>query len=436
MNPPTDALIRAGALYPVSSPPVAGGWVAVRGGRIAAFGAEPAPSWTEELGRINLPGCCLMPGLINAHCHLDYTAFRGALSARSGFTAWLRDLNALKRSFSDADWLASIRRGIGELVRSGVTTVVNIESFPHLLPRTGNPPVRVIWCVETSDVRHGAGIERLEEILAGPPPAAAVGGGLGISPHAPYTVSARSYLAAKTLAEKHGLLLTTHAAESADEALLFACRKGPLFDLLRPLGCASISHCGATTPLRHLAERCGLASGWLLAHLNELGPGDAEILSAIRPAVVTCPRSGRFFGHTPFPLETVRAAGCRICIGTDSLASNSDLDFFAEMRALAEAHPQLAPAEILRMATLDAAAAIGRPGRIGEIRAGAEADLIALDIGAEACHDPEIAARILGHRGGADWMMTGGRIAGRAGGTGGGSLGRAGCGAAGGAHVK
>ena len=96
----------------------------------------------------------LMPGLVNAHCHLDYTMMRRAIQPQRSFTGWIRHINALKRSLSLDDYRDSIARGFSELQRWGTTTVANIESFPELLPEMAAPPIRTWWFLEMIDLRH------------------------------------------------------------------------------------------------------------------------------------------------------------------------------------------------------------------------------------------------------------------------------------------
>ena len=144
-----------------------------------------------------------MPGLINAHCHLDYSMLRRAIQPPRGFTAWVQRLNAIKRSLRDEDYLEAIALGFAELRKWGTTTVLNIESFPELMGRIPPPPIRTWWFYEMIDVRQrittedlleGAGIffRKHADWL----------GGFGLSPHAPYTASAALYQLASACARQ------------------------------------------------------------------------------------------------------------------------------------------------------------------------------------------------------------------------------------------
>jgi len=127
------------------------GAVRVEGNRITAVDRADLlpPLKREEI--LDLPGHVLSPGLINSHCHLDFSRMRGLLPG-GGFTKWVQSLNALKRTFSDDDYLDAIEHGFRLLMRSGTTTVANIESFPELLPRLRTPPIRAWWFLELSDL--------------------------------------------------------------------------------------------------------------------------------------------------------------------------------------------------------------------------------------------------------------------------------------------
>jgi cytosine/adenosine deaminase-related metal-dependent hydrolase len=128
-----------------------------------------------------------------------------------------------------------------------------------------------------------------------------------------------------------------------------------------------------------------LGENVLAVHVNCLARGDATLLAKNKTHVVHCPRSHDYFKHPKFERERLAAAGVNLCLGTDSLATvrktgkqKPELDLFAEMRALAEKDQSITPEEILKMATVNAARALGLAGKIGELSAGALADLIAI----------------------------------------------------------
>jgi cytosine/adenosine deaminase-related metal-dependent hydrolase len=157
-----------------------------------------------------------------------------------------------------------------------------------------------------------------------------------------------------------------------------------MYDWLQRSG-RDMSDCGMGSPVRHL-ERCGLMSPRLLVvHANYLGPGDAILLAKYDVSVAHCPRSHAYFHHCRFPARRLLRAGVNLCLGTDSLATvqrvrgkSLELNIFKEMQTLAEHEPWLNPRRIVQMATVNGARALDMRGRLGELKPGAQADLIAL----------------------------------------------------------
>jgi cytosine/adenosine deaminase-related metal-dependent hydrolase len=369
-------LYLADVVLPLSSPPLTRGAVRVEGPEIVAVG--PAAEWPPLPGEevVDLGACTLLPGLINAHCHLDYTRFRGAISARNSFTEWIKSINALRRSFTTEEYIESISEGFRMLIRGGVTTVANIEAFPELLPQLPVPPLRTWWFLELIDVRtrinedetlHGAlsFFENHPEWL----------GGFGLSPHAPYTASVDLYRLARSCGEKYGMLCSTHIAESVEEHEMFTHARGPLYDFMGSLG-RDNSDCGQGSALSHLVEHGVIGPNSIIAHLNYLQDYDYELVAGTGASVVHCPKCHTYFGHAPFPLRALQEKGVNICLGTDSLASNNQLDLRGEMREAQHLHG-LGDREVLEMVTLNAARALGQAGRLGRISAGSLADLVA-----------------------------------------------------------
>ena len=367
-------LYLADVVLPITSPPLIRGAVRVEGPEIVAVG--PASELTAQPGEpvIDLGASTLLPGLINAHCHLDFTRFKGAISARS-FTEWIKMINALRRSLTTRDYIESISDGFEMLAQGGVTTVANIEAFPELLPHLPVPPLRTWWFLELIDVRSRiAGDETLLGALSFFEKHPEWLGGFGLSPHAPYTASVDLYRLARTCGEKYGMLSTTHIAESVEEHEMFSHARGPLHDFLASLG-RDNSDCGHGSALSHLVDHGVIGSNWIIAHLNYLQDYDYELLAQSGASVVHCPKCHTYFGHAPFPLKTLRKYGVNVCLGTDSLASNNKLDMRSEMREAQMLHG-LDSRDVLEMVLLNGARALGQAGKLGQISPGSIADLV------------------------------------------------------------
>jgi cytosine/adenosine deaminase-related metal-dependent hydrolase len=378
-------LIRSRIILPIACPPIENGAVLISGNRIVAVG-----SWKDlkvhSLGEVlDLGETILLPGLINAHCHLDYTNMAGMIAPTKHFADWIKSMMALKASWSYSDFAASWVNGAQMLLRSGTTTVADIEAVPELLPDVwSSTPLRVfsfleLTCVKSSlaptEVLHAAlgKIENLQSLRHR----------VSVSPHALYSTTPELLELTTELCRERNLPVTTHLAESEMEFEMYQFRKGPLFEWLKMQ--RDTSDCGGCSPVEQM-DRCGLLSDKCLAvHVNCLAKGDARLLSRRGTTVVHCPRSHAYFCHPRFPFDELSAAGVNICLGTDSLATviarrphPTELSLFAEMRRFSDVCIEVAPAAILQMVTMNGAKALGMTGRIGQISADAQADLIAL----------------------------------------------------------
>src|SRR5439155_12184725 len=221
-----------------------------------------------------------------------------------------------------SDYAQSWLNGAKMLVRTGTTTVADIEAVPELLPEVWQTtPLRVFSFLEMTGItsrRQPRAI--LRETVAR---VAALGASrcrAALSPHAPYSTVPELLRLSAATARRRRWRLATHVAESAQEFDMFARGRGEMFDWLRRSQ-RDMSDCGLGSPVEHLA-RCGALSRNLLAvHVNYLGAQDAALLAKAKVSVVHCPRSHAYFGHDPFPRRRLAKAGVNLCLGTDSLAT-------------------------------------------------------------------------------------------------------------------
>lgn len=375
-------LLQARYVLPLASEPILDGAVRVNGNTIEAVG--PAQALEAHAGEqvIDFGNHILLPGLINSHCHLDYTSLKNAISAPKGFTEWVKRLNSIKRQLSSEDILQSIAKGFTEARRFGTTTICSMVAFPELMGQLPPPPIRTWWFYEMIDIRHRV---TSEEVVNG---ALSFFGGqntaltsFGLNPHAPYTASLLLYRLARACANNTNMLLTTHVSESAEESEMFQRGSGALYDFLEELE-RPMHDCGLDTPFGWLWRNGAIGPDWILAHLNELEASDFTLLGALTPEqlphIVHCPGSHAYFGHRPFPFTKLAGMGVNICVGTDSLASTESLSLLGEIRRLRMHHPNLAPEDLLHTITLNPARALRKEGQLGCIRPGALADLIAV----------------------------------------------------------
>lgn len=386
MGAPAFVILRARIVLPIRRPPIENGAVVISGRRIAAVG-----SWNSirrrHSGRAqDLGEVMVLPGLVNAHCHLDYTRMAGMFPPPRSFCDWIKSITTEKSLWCDADFAASWRQGAQMLMQSGTTTVADIEAVPQLLPRVWQcTPLRVISLLEMTGIRSRRDPDSILDEAATTIDSLPRGRCFaGLSPHAPYSTLPRLMNRCGVIARRRRWLVATHLAESATEFEMFRHARGEMFEWLRRND-RNMSDCGGVSPVQHLAGTGVLASNVIATHVNYLAPGDAPLLARKHVSVVHCPRSHDYFRHRVFPYGTLARAGVNVCLGTDSLATvrkhprrDLELNLFHEMRAFAAKHSSVRPEHILAMTTVNAARALRLGGQIGELVRSACADLIAL----------------------------------------------------------
>ena len=385
-------IYRARVVVTMDGPPIENGAVAISENRIfdvGPFGEIKARNSGEV---VDLGEQVLLPGLINTHCHLDYTCLRGKIPPPKSFTDWIRAINAAKARLSEEDYVASINEGFAEAKRFGTTTIVNLTAYPELIAKI-DEPIRTWWFAELIDIRSP---DRANEIVDLAIESLKSKKNWGLAPHALFTASPNLFHRCEEIARRENVLLTTHLAESREEMSMFRDGSGPLYEFIKETG-RPMDNCGHETPLeKFLGVRTSapvsagfsraLPQEWIVAHLNELSESDFVLLarSTTKFHVVHSPRSHGYFAHSPFPFERLRGLGFNICLGTDSLASNENLSLFAEMRAFQQNEPKVSPREIFEMVTVNAARALNQSrhgGTLGRVRPGFHVDLIAIPCG-------------------------------------------------------
>jgi cytosine/adenosine deaminase-related metal-dependent hydrolase len=373
-------------VFPASSLPLEGGTVTVRGDRIEAVEPRGVRSADEDLGNV-----ALIPGLVNAHTHLDLSGARGLIPPTDPdhFTDWLRGVIAYRRTRSEADTLADIDAGLAECLRFGTTLIGDIASEGKSWDAVSTAKTRaVVYREMIGFTRERLGVmwrssgtggivsyddEPAEGAIAKPPTPYCR---WGSSPHAPYSVHGETARLMFTL----NAPVATHVAESPAEAEFLAQQTGPFVHFLTDLGVydpAAITPDWATflSPIRFSNVRT--LSPLLVVHGNYL-PTDFPF----RPTqtVVYCPRTHAAFGHPPHPFREFLARGVRVCLGTDSLASNPDLDILAEARFVYARYPDFPGEQLLKMVTLSGAEALGWADECGSLEPGKSADLVAVPL--------------------------------------------------------
>jgi cytosine/adenosine deaminase-related metal-dependent hydrolase len=398
-------------VLPVSAPPIAGGAVLVdEHGVIRAVRAASELPAGDDVATVDLGAAILLPGLVNVHTHPELAAMRGLLEDLP-FHQWIPTLRRAKdgAALSDEDWIDCARWACTEALAAGVTTIGATEDSGASLDALlefgmrgvvyrevfGPAPEQALPAIGRLRARVETMRRRETDLVC-----------IGISPHAPYTVSDALLRLAAEYAGGEGLPVAVHAAEAEVEEQLVTAGAGPFAAGLRTRGIATPPRGRSTVELLHRTGVMGLRP--LLIHCVRVDRDDIARIADSGAAVAHCPVANARLGHGIAPVVELMEAGVCVGLGTDSVASNNRVDMLEEarcaqlmQRARLGSAAALPPAVLLRLATLDGARALGLDHRIGSLEAGKDADLCAVRIAAphvRPVHDPE-AALLLAARG-------------------------------------
>jgi cytosine/adenosine deaminase-related metal-dependent hydrolase len=374
---PSTWTVTARWVFPVSGPPLERGSVTIAGATIQAVQPHGTRSADVDLGNV-----ALLPGLVNAHTHLDLSGMRGLAPPSPDFTGWLRRVIAHRRGRSPEQIRDDVRSGLAESLRFGTTLLGDVSGDGGSWEMLAEAPVRAVVFREflglPADRASGAW-ERLDRWLASR--TATPTCRPGVSPHAPYSVRSSLFFAASTSA----VPVAVHLAETAAEQELLIHRRGPFVPFLRELDVWAPD--GLAEDTDHVLRLLHGTWPTLLVHGNYLSP-DATIPR--NASVVYCPRTHAAFGHPPHPFREFLARGVRVALGTDSLASNPDLDLLAEARFLHHCYLDVPGSVLLRLATLAGAEALGWADETGSLDPGKSADVAVVALPDEDAADPHL----------------------------------------------
>jgi 5-methylthioadenosine/S-adenosylhomocysteine deaminase len=357
-------------VLPVDAPPVRDGGVAVADGRIVVVG----PAEELEGERRHFEEAVIVPGLVNAHSHLEYAVYAG-FGDGLAFGPWLHTHIERKAHIGWGEFVAIARLGAAECLASGVSTVADASFSGGAAVAADELGLRAIVYLEVFGPDPGrvdelrGRVEELETLVGR-------GVALGVSPHAPYSVSPEVYAAAYAL----GRPAATHVAESDDESEFMLRGGGPIAAVseIEPPG---------TTSVRHLAGHGLLRPGLVAAHCVKVDEEEIALLAEHDVAVAHCPRSNALLGCGIAPVEALLEAGICVGLGTDSPASTPSFDMFEEMRtavyaarARAERPDALPASAVLELATLGSARALSLGDEVGSLAAGKRADLAVVSL--------------------------------------------------------
>jgi cytosine/adenosine deaminase-related metal-dependent hydrolase len=366
-------------VFPVDAPPLERGVVTIAGDRIAAVELHGTRAADYDLGN-----AAILPGLVNAHTHLDLSGARGRCSPTQEFTNWLLAVIGYRAGITLDQADADIRAGLEESVRYGTTLLGDIAVGGESWNAINDAPVRAIVYRELIGLPHARALRALStarDWLKSHLPTATCRPGW--SPHAPYSASEFIYLNAAEGYGRHQAAVATHLAETSAEEELLREHKGPFVPFLTQLGVWTPEE--LISSWRQAVDLCATANPLAIVHANYL-PSDVRLPPGV--TIVYCPRTHAAFGHPTHPFREFLARGVRVALGTDGLASNPDLDVLAEARFVHAKHPDVAGGVLLRMITLSGAEALGWADETGSLTPGKSADLIVLPLPNEESNDP------------------------------------------------
>jgi cytosine/adenosine deaminase-related metal-dependent hydrolase len=381
---------RARWVFPVDQPPIHDGVVEIAGDTIAAV--RPYRSGDEV---VDLGDVALLPGLVNAHTHLEFSDLQQPLGQPlMAFPDWIRLVIEYRRAQA-GDWqVRAVHHGFMESAAASVALLGEIATYgsagaspSHASPShapyqvvfaelLGLSPDRIEPLWQTA-LRHVAG-DAERDYLA------------GISPHATYTVHPELLARVCRLSHERGFPVAMHVAESLDEIELLQSGSGRLVELLDSLNVFPRNAIPrGTRPLGYL-QMLSQASRALVIHGNYLSAEEIEFLGqrSERMSVVYCPRTHAYFNAGDYPLAQMLAANVNVCLGTDSRASNPDLNLFEEMRFVAQRHSGITPEGVLYLGTQAGADALGLGDRFGSISPGKQARLTQITLASFDAGDP------------------------------------------------
>ena len=384
-------LYRAAWLLPIVTPAVRDGWVLVHRGSIVACGgpADPVPAAGQRTGesmedaeevRFEEP-VAILPGLVNAHTHLELSWMRGSILVQpaASMPQWASSLLELRRTVT-SDPAVAIAEAVAETRATGTALVGDVTNTLAAWDALADSDLSAFLFREVLGLNAAEPeslVKAAQAELDALSPLAWIRG--AVAPHAPYSVSPDLLRAIAAAAGSSPV--SVHLGESHEELEFLRLGTGPWRGLLEELGAWTdtwpIPGC---RPVEYL-DRFGLVNDRLLAvHCVQLSDEELQRLADAGATVVTCPRSNRWTGAGTPPVDRFYGSGVRVAIGTDSLASVSDLNMFGEIAAVRELAPRIDAARILRSATIDGAHALGFGGELGSIEPGKRADLIAVRV--------------------------------------------------------
>ena len=395
-------LYSANWVLPISESPIRNGAIVVKDDLIVDVETEPDLSAKYQgIEKRSFGDAAILPGLVNTHTHLELTLLRGRLEGLS-FRDWLLGIVHLRQAFSANDLLVSAKLGAIEAIRSGITTLADTCDSGIALHALNESGQRGIVFQEVFGVDPNAAdtsLRDLEDRVKILKRHAVPNVKVGISPHSTYTVSPKLFPMVMEFGRSNDLPVAIHTAESIDETQFVQSNEGVFAENYRRRNIKWEAR--NVSVIEYLSDLGVLESSPLLIHCVQVNDEDIALVTGSKSKIAHCPKSNAKFGHGIAPLKSFLSAGISVGLGTDSVVSNNLCDLIDEARtacmfARAQSGDGMRPtaSEMLRMATLGGAEALGMASIIGSLEHGKRADFCVVDlsaIGMIPVYDPETA---------------------------------------------
>ena len=368
---------QAAWICPIDQPPIRNGVVSVDAGKIVSVGTSASRDGIRDLGSV-----AILPGLINAHTHLELSWMRERVPPASKFTDWVKSLFAVRGrpdGTMSAEQVAAIASAIDEAKASGTVAAGDISnSLTSAWPMRDAGLDGVIFHELLGfKARDGALVDATREMRN---TAAATGARVSLAPHAPYSTSLELFSAIRNAVTASDCpIMSVHLGESPEEVELLERGSGPWRSMLETIGMWREDwQPPGCDPVAYLDRHGLIDERTLVVHGVQFTDGALETLARRGATLVTCPRSNQWVGVGYPPIERFYRSGVKVAVGTDSLASVEDLNVFSELRTMRYLAPGVPAAKILESATLSGATALGLEDDLGSLSAGKRAQMIAV----------------------------------------------------------
>ncbi len=374
---------RASWILPIDESPIRDGWVATSGGRIVAIGraADRVPRDGRD---VDLGAVAVLPGLVNAHTHLELSYLRDEVPPADRFVEWIRYVMAARRKRADpeaAEIIRSVEEGIAEADTFGTAIVGDISNTLVTVPALVASRLAAVVFYEligfkpadaelfVADARRRIGAVETNDRIR-----------VALAAHAPYSVAPQLLRAMRGVAgTASSVPSSVHLSESADEVDFIRTGGGAWRAVLEEVGSWNAAwEPPGVSPVQYLDDIGFLNPSLLAVHGVQMTRADLQLLESRGTTLVACPRSNRRTGAGTPPIADFYASGVRVAVGTDSLASTTDLNVFAELAAMRALAPGVSASALLASATKHGADALGFGADYGTISPGKRARLVAI----------------------------------------------------------